>query len=174
MIESSFESVWRNSANQSFYKLIKLFQNKSIGSLPRFLVQRFVVRLAANSIESRRDSGRHCSGNVWGHPYSFTVQLASVLGFPLFLGHAFVARGETFLVFELKAFSDNPIPGKRNFLLAYPSPFPFSRLAAYIGAHLSHPSPRAHRCNFLFSPLALLVVIKNYQPCVEPNHPRGR
>lgn len=50
----------------------------------------------------------------------------------LFLGHAFVARGETFLVFELKAFSDNPIPGKRNFLLAYAPPPSLARVCPLI------------------------------------------
>lgn len=49
----------------------------------------------------------------------FTVPLVSVVrGRIPFHGRAFVAAGETFLVFELKAFSDNPILGKRNFLHA--------------------------------------------------------
>lgn len=43
-----------------------------------------------------------------------------------FYGRAFVAPGKTFLVFQLKAFSDNPILGKRNFLpfLVLPLPLP--------------------------------------------------
>lgn len=47
----------------------------------------------------------------------FMVLLVSVVcGRIPFYRRTFVAPGETFLVFQLKAFSDNPILWKRNFL----------------------------------------------------------